>query len=101
MANAATLQLAAAAPNFYLLETMSTDVPWRSEISTEELTMEGGALVIPDRPGWALTFDEAAIARHPTNRPRCAHYRGTLVDIPPATRRPITFDPPKNNAKTV
>ncbi|HQL50046.1 MAG TPA: mandelate racemase/muconate lactonizing enzyme family protein, partial [Kiritimatiellia bacterium] len=32
VANAATLQLAASQPGFYLLETMASDVPWRREV---------------------------------------------------------------------
>ena len=39
VANAATLQLAACLPNFYLLETMATDVPHRREITNENCTI--------------------------------------------------------------
>lgn len=83
VANAATLQLAASVPGFYLLETMSTDVPWRAEISTEQLKMENGALCVPTGPGLGIDINEEAIARHPYQPTALRHYRGTLVDIRP------------------
>lgn len=83
VANAATLHLAASLPNFYLLETMSTDVPWRAEISNEELKMEAGSLSIPSGPGLGIDIHEEAIARYPYQPTALRHYRGTLVDIRP------------------
>jgi galactonate dehydratase len=83
VANAATLQLAACTPNFYLLETMSSDVPWRNEISTEEVRFSDGNMTIPDKPGLGIDIDEAAIARYPYQPRDLRHYRGTLSDIRP------------------
>jgi galactonate dehydratase len=83
VANAATLQLAACTPNFYLLETMSSDVPWRNEISTEAVRFSGGNMTIPDKPGLGIDIDEAAIARYPYQPRDLRHYRGTLTDIRP------------------
>jgi galactonate dehydratase len=83
VANAATLQLAACTPNFYLLETMSSDVPWRHEISTEEVRFADGNMTIPDKPGLGIDLDEAAIARYPYQPRDLRHYRGTLTDIRP------------------
>ena len=83
VANAATLQLAACTPNFYLLETMSSDVPWRNEISTEAVHFADGSMTIPDKPGLGIDINEAAIARYPYQPRDLRHYRGTLTDIRP------------------
>ncbi len=83
VANAATLQLAACTPNFYLLETMSSDVPWRSEISTEEVRMEQGNMVIPDRPGLGIDLNLDAIRQHPYQPRELRHYQGNLTEIRP------------------
>lgn len=84
IANAATLQLAACTPNFMFLETMSSDVPWRGEISTEQLRFEGGCLYIPDAPGLGIDIVESAIEKHPYIAKDLRHYQGTLTDIRPA-----------------
>lgn len=87
VANAATLQLAACLPNFYLLETMSSDVPWRSEISTEEVRFENGNMFISDKPGLGIDINEDAIARYPFEPKDLRHYQGTLTDIRPANAK--------------
>jgi galactonate dehydratase len=85
-----TLHLAAAIPNFMVLETMATDVPWRAEIVPgEDLTLEDGWMVIPDKPGLGIEIDEAACARHPYRPYDLRHYRGTLTDIRPADCKPF------------
>ncbi|WP_339840797.1 galactonate dehydratase [uncultured Maribacter sp.] len=81
VANAATLQLAACVPNFYLLETMSSDVPWRSEICNEEITFKNGQMTIPDKPGLGIDIDEKEIEKHPYEAKELRHYQGTLTDI--------------------
>ncbi|MGP1395499.1 MAG: mandelate racemase/muconate lactonizing enzyme family protein [Inquilinaceae bacterium] len=63
--NAMTLHLAASTANFTLLETMMVDVPWRADVVPEDLVLEDGHMIIPDRPGLGVTLDEAAAARHP------------------------------------
>lgn len=83
VANAATLHLAASTPNFYLLETMATDVPWRAEVSTEDVRMADGAMLVPTGPGLGIDLCEEAIARYPYKPTALRHYRGTLVDIRP------------------
>jgi galactonate dehydratase len=88
--NAMTLHLAAAIPNFMILETMATDVPWRAEIvPTEDLTLEDGWMNIPDRPGLGIDIDEAACARHPYRTYDLRHYKGTLTDIRPTKATPF------------
>ena len=87
VANAATLQLAACTPNFTVLETMSTDVPYRGDITTEDLRFEDGMLHIPDRPGLGIDLIEEEIARHPYEPRDLRHYVGTLTDIRPSDAR--------------
>ncbi|MHA4846714.1 galactonate dehydratase [Flavitalea antarctica] len=84
VANAATLQLAACTPNFHLLETMSSDVPWRSEISTENVTFVDGKMAIGDKPGLGIDIVEKMIAEHPFEPKELRHYKGSLTDIRPA-----------------
>lgn len=84
IANAATLQLAACVPNFYLLETMSSDVPWRKDISTEEVKFENGEMFISDKPGLGIDINVDEIKKHPFEPKELRHYKGTLTDIRPA-----------------
>lgn len=83
IANAATLQLAACVPNFYLLETMSSDVPWRKSISTEEVKFENGEMFISDKPGLGIDINVEEIKKHPFEPKELRHYKGTLTDIRP------------------
>lgn len=83
VANAATLQLAACTPNFALLETMATDIPWRADLTTESLVYEDGYFNIPDRPGLGIELREEAFAAHPYSPRPLRHYRGDLTDIRP------------------
>lgn len=89
VANAATLQLAASQPSFFLLETMASDVPWRSEICNEKIEIVDGKMKIPDRPGLGVEIDEAAIARYPYQATDLRHYKGTLTDIRPNESKPF------------
>lgn len=83
VATAATLQLAASLPNFVYLETMATDVPWRSRLSTERLTFDAGRMLIGDAPGLGVELHTGAFAEHPFVRHKLRHYDGTLTDIRP------------------
>lgn len=87
VANAATLQLAACIPNFYLLETMNSDVPWRSEITTEEVRFEEGKMQIPDKPGLGIDINIEAIKKYPYEPRELRHYKGTLTEIRPANAK--------------
>ena len=88
VANAATLQLAACVPNFVLLEMMMTDVPYRAEICDEDLTIKGGRMVIPDRPGIGIDLNEKELLKHPYIRTELRHYRGDLTNIRPVDAVP-------------
>jgi len=83
VANAATLQVAACAPNFFIHEMMASDVSWRRDISTERVVFQDGRMAIGDAPGLGLDLDEAAIAAHPYVPCNLRHYKGTLTDIRP------------------
>ena len=88
VANAATLQLAACVPNFVMLEMMMTDVPYRSEICDEDLTIKAGKMLITDRPGLGIELNEAELLKHPFIRTELRHYRGDLTNIRPADAVP-------------
>ena len=83
VANAATLQLAACIPNFYLLDTMANDIPWRADVSTEKVKFENSDMFIPDLPGLGIDINEEEIAKHPYECRNLRHYVGTLTDIRP------------------
>lgn len=83
VANAATLQIAACTPNFFLLETMASDVPHRREVSTEAVRFENGCMWIPDAPGLGIDIREEAIARYPYEPRDLRHYTGALTQIRP------------------
>ncbi len=88
IANAATLQLAACTPNFYLLETMATDIPWRKDLTTESLVFKEGYFEIPDRPGLGLELNEQVFVDYPYQPRPLRHYRGDLTDIRPPEAEP-------------
>jgi galactonate dehydratase len=89
VANAMTLQLAAAVSNFSWLETMLTDVPWRGEVIREDVRLNNGMMRIPNAPGLGVELNEAACAEHPYKAYELRHYKGTLTDIRPADARPF------------
>jgi galactonate dehydratase len=88
VANAATLQLAACVPNFTMLETMFSDIPWRKDISDENIVIRNGEMVIPDKPGLGIELNEEAIKEYPYEARDLRHYRGDLTDIRPANAEP-------------
>jgi galactonate dehydratase len=83
VAMAATLQLAACTMNFFVLETMATDVAHRGTVSTERVALHNGAVRIPDGPGLGVDLNLDEIARHPYQPHDLRHYTGTLTDIRP------------------
>ena len=83
VANAATLQLAACTPNFAYLETMATDVPWRTKIARETCQMREGAMVIPEGPGLGIEINEDALKDYPYQIHELRHYSGALTAIRP------------------
>lgn len=53
-----SLQILGAVPNAIYLEYM----PWFSELYQEQIEIEDGRVVVPERPGWGFTFDLDHIA---------------------------------------
>lgn len=84
VANAATLQLAAACPNFEILEIMYSDVAWRKDVTDESLEYEDGYMKIPDKPGLGIEIREEECLKHPYEPHTLRHYTGALTDIRPA-----------------
>jgi len=58
IANMATVQFAASCENFYMLETMNTDVPWRKELFDEDIEFRNGCFIIPNGPGLNIDVRE-------------------------------------------
>jgi L-alanine-DL-glutamate epimerase-like enolase superfamily enzyme len=56
---------AAATPNLRIMEIDIDRLAWDHEVFTSVPEIEGGALVVPDRPGWGTEPDEAALRAHP------------------------------------
>lgn len=88
VANAATLQLAACCPNFCILEIMENDVPWRKDITNEELEYKDGYMSIPSKPGLGIEINEEECLKHPYFPHYLRHYKGTLTDIRPPESEP-------------
>ncbi len=85
IANAATLQIAACTPGFFLLETMSSDVSYRREICTENVSLIGGEMTIPTAPGLGIDLNWEKLSEHPYEPHTLRHYTGALTDIRPAS----------------
>lgn len=84
VANAATLQLAAACPNFCILEIMYSDVDWRADVTSESIEYSDGYITIPDRPGLGIEINEEECLKHPYQPHTLRHYTGQLTNIRPA-----------------
>jgi galactonate dehydratase len=89
VANAMTLHLGAAVQNFAWLETMVSDVPWRSEIVREDVMIEAGEMLVPTAPGLGVDLDVGACAKRPPGTYSLRHYGGTLTAIRPVDARPF------------
>ncbi|MEI5682098.1 MULTISPECIES: mandelate racemase/muconate lactonizing enzyme family protein [unclassified Mesorhizobium] len=89
IANAMTLHVAASTPNFAWLETMVSDVSWRSEIVREHVVIRDGHMVIPTAPGLGIDINEDACAEYPPKPYLLRHYNGSLTNIRPAASVPF------------
>ena len=87
--NAMTLHLAASIPNFQILETITADVPWRSEIVREDLAFTAGEIVVPTKPGLGVELDEAACERYPHQPQNNPFFDGKLTSHLPADTVPF------------
>ena len=61
----AAAHVVASIPNFFRLEFMLNDVPWRDTCLSQPLPIENGYFVIPDRPGLGFEVNEEVLLEHP------------------------------------
>ena len=64
VACAASVQVAAAIPNFSIMET-SRDMPWHDRVQKEPLKIVDGYFELPTAPGLGIDIDEEVIASRP------------------------------------
>ena len=61
----AAAHVMAAIPNPLIQEFIAPSrIPWRNDVLQNPLVIEGGELVVPDRPGLGVEFDEDALRAH-------------------------------------
>ena len=61
----AAAHVMAAIPNALIQEFLAPSViPWRNEVLKDPLVIEDSCLVVPDRPGLGIEFDEDALKPH-------------------------------------
>ena len=66
IAMAATAQFAISTPNFLILEYFVRQVPWREQLVTNPLKIDGGYLPLPTTPGLGVgQLDESIARAHP------------------------------------
>ena len=57
--------LCAAVPNVRVMEIDIEDVPWKDEVVSYALKIEGGDLLLPTGIGWGADVNEAVLRAHP------------------------------------
>jgi galactonate dehydratase len=62
--NTAAAHVMATVPNFEIFEFSFGEVPWRSEFVDPPERVDGGSLILPDRPGLGYTINEKLAARY-------------------------------------
>jgi len=62
---AAAVQLDATIPNFLIQEFFVVQAPWIEEVVAGGPRVEGGEIVVPDRPGLGVELHEEAALAHP------------------------------------
>ena len=65
VSTASSVQVAFATPNYLIQEVVRNDVPWRNEIVTEPMDLQGGSCGIPTKPGLGIEINEKEAAKHP------------------------------------
>ena len=61
----AAAHVMASIPNALIQEFLApTVIPWRNEVLKDPLVLEDSCLVVPDRPGLGIEFDEEALKAH-------------------------------------
>lgn len=72
--NAMTLHAAASLPNVTILETCWVDAPWRQEVTTENVRIVDGEMLVPDVPGLGLELNDRVLERFPPREFPAHHY---------------------------
>ena len=71
----ASAHVCASIPNFYRLEYMFTDVPWRDEAIDTPIEVQEGQLLLSERPGLGVDLVEEVLEAHPgVRQPRAGFY---------------------------
>jgi len=81
--HAASLHVGFSTSNFIIQETWRADVPWRFEVLSESLAMEGGKALLPTRPGLGIEVNEKEALKHPFQQEplmRYFHEDGSVAD---------------------
>jgi L-alanine-DL-glutamate epimerase-like enolase superfamily enzyme len=73
LVGAANIQIAAATPNFLILESIEQWGGFHAEILTSPIRMEAGYVIVPDAPGLGVELNEDVARQHP--------YKGDLLHL--------------------
>jgi L-alanine-DL-glutamate epimerase-like enolase superfamily enzyme len=65
LCSAVSAHFCALVPNFRVMEIDIDSVSWRDELFINAPVVENGDLIVPDRPGWGVDVNEAAVRAHP------------------------------------
>ena len=65
LATQISAHFAAITPNLEIMEFDVDEVPWLGEFFTEPLIIEGGKLILSEKPGWGMDVDEKAVLKKP------------------------------------
>lgn len=65
LCSAVSAHFCAVVPNFRVMEIDIDSVAHRDELFINAPVIENGDLIIPDRPGWGVEVNEAAVRAHP------------------------------------
>lgn len=73
----ANIHLCASIPNFFMLEHIAEDVPWRHKVVKGSPIEKNGYIDVPDRPGLGIELDKEEISRYPIPSHEDMTYRST------------------------
>jgi L-alanine-DL-glutamate epimerase-like enolase superfamily enzyme len=65
LCSAVSAHFCAVVPNFRVMEIDIDSVAWRDELFIDAPVVENGELIVPDRPGWGVEVNEAAVRARP------------------------------------
>lgn len=65
VSTASSTHVGFAVPNYLIQEVVRKDVPWRNDVVTESLSIEGGICRVPTKPGLGVEVNETEAAKHP------------------------------------